>query len=778
MESTGDEIYKLLSRGNFKQALQLVAKLSTQYPSASYPKVLTQYVKFRQNKQKFDFFTGLEPLLKAKSPPSDSRTLSLLHTFLLELGRFDEVLNVYGAAMQKYPNFETGSNWFSRAIEDMNLRHMVQSSFQLRRLSNDLRTLQFWNAMASVALTKLHGESLSERERELNAALSFKSVSSLAPFQSDQETIVFCHVCEQFDNKSREIVDTLLPSFLKGGKDFSVDLYLKNFLIKHLKVLNDNENMFKCCKLLLEYLDDFEILSHLVASARALNVSKEEVRKHLQVRDSRNHRLAHLELDVIYSQSISDETLRFYLERYHDKPCCVPDLSFYRKSIPDGLIERGMTQLPDSLMHECNAIKLTQATSPDLFLELFKKYKQTLRKKPKTDYSPCSSFVLKIVESLINDKNVNLSNVVTSVLILESYQDEDPHNFDTRIWLVVLYNYLGCPTIAYNHYKELHVKNLQNDTLDHIVASRFSSLLPFKDHPFVEQLSSGDKVYESLINLPQFIRISFEKKSYSKILGMLELNDKLNRSSARWSKIGEQLQHARLFNDKRGELLAKLHESWRHFCLYNVNASGEKCVKSLHLSDNRDFAVLGSLRDSCTTVTGYMDQDEGAILAGCLQEMMIEFFSMGERDPTIDKLLDIRNYTASMTATERWAFETIRLLYQHSPDQGQAALAEQIKAMPKLSSQGWLLTHDYNCQLVTLKTLDNLKRIKNQECKKSIKTQLRGLRDSCKDVFQSYIAEISSCEPNTEILNALGYADAEHHIAKGVLAVLKSSCNL
>ncbi|CUS22635.1 LAQU0S06e02498g1_1 [Lachancea quebecensis] len=778
MESTGNEIHKLLSRGNFKQASQLVGKLSGQYPSASYPKVLAQYVKFRQNKQKYDYLSGLEPLIKAKSPPSDARTLSLLHTFLLELGRFDEVLNVYGAAMQKYPNFETGSNWFVRAIEDMNLRHMAQSSFQLRRLSNDPRALQFWNAMATVALTKIHGKSLSGRERELNATLSFKAISSLAPFQSDQETIVFCHVCEQFDNKSREIVDVLLPTFLKGGKDFSVDLYLKNFLIKHLEILNDHENLFKCCKLLTEYLDDFEILCHLVKSAKALDIPKEEVREHLKVRDSRNHRLAHLELDVIYSQSISNEALHFYLERYHDKPCCVPDLSFYRERIPEGLIESGMKQFSGSLIHECNAIKLSQVTDPELFLELFKKHKHTLREKPKTDYSPCSCFILKIVESLINDKNLNLSNVMTSVLILESYQNEDPHNFDTRIWLVVLYNYLGCPTIAYNHYKELHVKNLQNDTLDHILAARFSTLLPLKDHPFAEQLSGGDRVYESMASLPQFIRISFERKSYSKILGMLELNDKLNRSSTRWSKIGEQLQHTRLFNDKRSELLAKLHESWRLLCLYNVNASGTNCVESLRLSDNRDFAVLGSLRDSCTTVTGYMNQDDKAILAGCLREMMLELFSMGERDPIVDKILALGNFTNSMTATEEWAFETIRLLYEHSPDQDQAYLAEQIEAMPKLGSQGWLLTHDYNCQLATLKTLDNLKRIKNQQCKKLVKAKLRDLRDSCQDVFQRYIAEISSCKPNTELLKTLGYADFEHQIARGVLTVLKSSCNL
>ena len=174
-------------------------------------------------------------------------------------------------------------------------------------------------------------------------------------------------------------------------------------------------------------------------------------------------------------------------------------------------------------------------------------------------------------------------------------------------------------------------------------------------------------MYESASNLPQFIRISFERKSYSKILGMLELYDKLNRSSAKWAKIGERLQHARLFNDKRGDLLANLHSSWTLLRLYNANSQGEGVAPELHLSENRDFSVLGLMRDTCSIVTEYMNPDEAAILAGCLRELMLELFGTGERDATIDSLLTQRDYTKTMTSSESWTFNTIRLLYEQSP---------------------------------------------------------------------------------------------------------------
>ncbi|SCU85354.1 LANO_0C04038g1_1 [Lachancea nothofagi CBS 11611] len=778
MDNGRDEILQTLARGNGKLALQLSGKLCAQFPKASYPKLLEQYVRFRHNKSKYSAETMLEPLLDTPNPPSDLRSLELLHVFRQELEQFDCSLDGYKKAMRKYPSLEIGYNWFSKAIEDFNLQHMVQASFQLRRWSQEPRMMQFWNALSIVALVKLQNRA----EDKINIQIAFKTVENLKPFQSDQETIIYCLVCEICGDKSQDIVELLLPAF-KGANNakFSVDLYLKNFMLKHLTILCDYSNLFIVCSFLLTLLDDFEIITKLIESAKALGKPREEVEMILSLRDSRNHRLANMQLDVVYCETIKSKSLKHYLERFHDKPCCVADLNHFQDYMSPETIKLGMNAFSGGLLHDCNYSKLTGDHKMEHFVDLFVKYKPTLSEKPKTDYSSCSYFILRIVENLVNDKHLTLENALTSVAILEQYQALDPYNFDTRVWLVVLYNYLGSPTMAYEHFAHLKVKNLQNESLNYLMASRYSSLFPVKDHPFVEHLETSDKLYDSTTSLPRFIQIAFERKSYSKILGMLELHDKMTLSLTRLSELTEQLQRARLFNDKRGELLKKLHESFRALCQSHVNRDSLLDRHRLHLKDNRDLSVLGPM-DSCFEVTAYIDQSNDAVIVECIQEMLLELSVSGERSTLLEEMLMHHNQkelVKEMTPSEFWAFTTICLVYESQFDESKISeLQTQLNKRPEIHRQTWRLAHDFHTQMATLKSLDQLKRIKNPGCKTSIKTQLRQLRDLGPDYFQDYIAAISSTKVDSQLLKRLGFASEEPCVAISIMATFKVARNL
>ena len=69
MNSEDHQLFQLLDRELFKKASQFVASLQKRYPSATYYKVLEQYVKYRQSPAKYSFENGLKLILDAKSPP-------------------------------------------------------------------------------------------------------------------------------------------------------------------------------------------------------------------------------------------------------------------------------------------------------------------------------------------------------------------------------------------------------------------------------------------------------------------------------------------------------------------------------------------------------------------------------------------------------------------------------------------------------------------------------------------------------------------------------------
>lgn len=771
-----DNVLELIERGSFKQATQSVAKLARQFPSATYFKVLEQYVRFRQNPGKYSYEKGLAPIVEAQSPPNDPKSLELLHTFLVELRMYGLALAVYEKAMKKYPTFENAYHWFVKALDDMNFGHMGRAALQLPRFSSDPRSLTLWHAVATVALFKYQRSGLSQQELKLLPHLAYKSVDGLRPLVTDQERIVFCHVCELFgSDRSREIVDELLPALFKEEQS-SVDLYLKSFLVDHLKRLGDDANMFKSCEKLLVYFDDFELLKELIRSGKSVGKSRDELVQQLELRSSRNYRLARLELDMVFGGvgGIADGALRQYLERFHNKPCCSVDLSHYCKSghLSVERILAGMDEFPQDLIHDCNKRKISSflSSSVDIqgYTNLFAQYKHTLKEKPKTDYSSCAYFILQIVQSLVSDERLSLENVVASIAILENYQAQDPYNYDTRVWLIVCYCYLGLANEAYGHYKELKVKNVQNDIVDHLLYTRFSTMFPNKNHAYIREVVNQEKIYESMENVPQYIRIAFEKKSFSKILGMLEFNDRLVRSSMRWIKVVENLQLTRVLNDKRGAAMKQLHEYLRQAEMHNL-AFENKGGLDVAWQDNRDFSVLS--QDGCdsgsgsgsssSSVTGYMSVSNDWITLCCVRELMIELVALGESSATVDEYLqkaDTSFVHKNMSAVESWSFQVFRYLYENGADHKE--LIGVLREMPEArGTDTWLLNHSYLGLLTTFKTLDNLKKIKDKEVRALIKNKLRDLRGSCDEMFQEYAEKVLKCKNSIDLalLAGLGY---------------------
>lgn len=789
MDAVEEEITGLIKICNFKKCYEVIRVLRKRYPNSKYLDVLELYVRYKQSPSKFDYESSLNKKygISGTACTTDYDALRLLHKFFCELGKYEEALSIYKKANSLYPSFELCSLWYDQALIDSNYQHLALATGQLHKypdsVSFPVRNFQFWHALATVALFKFQPYRLTENEKLVLPTLIYKYLTNLKPFQSAQELIVFCTVCQELfpndSSKSKEIVQEIRPHL-----KVPVDLYLKNFILRHSQEVSP-QLYFEICSELLDSIDDYEVLKRLVECGAKLGKTQQEVLDLVAklLGDTRNSRLIRFELDLQYNSDgtgndglISEASLQYYLERFHNKPCCPTDIAHYIADIDKDMLKKllcGETSQQgngsnDDLMHDANEFTLFPPEDKSRIqrsIELYNKHKASLGRKSEVDYSALSTFILTIVRDHILSDDPTLEDIILALTILENYQQRDKHNYNTLVWIIAIYMYLGVVPIAYSRFLGLNIKNVQVDTVAFLVYSRYSTVFPNKQHDYLRKtLKEGNSLYSSSLDrLPQFIRVALERKAYSKIIGMLEFRDRLRCSQARWSRMCESLQLARLCNDKRADLLEDLHACWRE-----VEATGDT-----KLYDNNEFSIFGFADHMNWThlprVLQYLDVRDGWVYLSLIKEFMIEVIPTQQRSPLVDgllvKILGDRPLESVLSkflsAPEQLSFQIFYDLYKRDG----ATLEELLGKMniDELCDGTWELSHTYTTYLATLKTLDNFKRTKVATLRVLIKDKLKKLREVCDEKYSSYKDELRSVSEKLAmgdkagILNALGY---------------------
>ncbi|GAV52244.1 hypothetical protein ZYGR_0AG02350 [Zygosaccharomyces rouxii] len=781
------EVFQLIEKSNFKACNAKINDWKRKYPSSTYIWVLETYVRYRQSPSKFNYDLSLGQFfgLQGTQITSDLRALKLLHDMFLEMQKYDEALHIYEKANFKYPSFEVAYEWFCKSLDDGNYKMMARACQQMAKLNNDgmnqsirSRDYKFWYAICTIALFKFQRSKVNAAEEKLLPQLALRSLESQKPFKSTQEIIVYCYVCQElFSDKSQEIVDAIWPQLNQ-----SLDLYCKNFLIRHI---NDDSKMLEACKSMLNRIDDFELLCKLTEAAHNLSWNKKDVIQLVDssVGDSRNTRLCRLEIDLKFDNEIGRESLTHYLSKYHNKPCCPHDLSHFKDQLNEQMVEEVFHSCkPHDVIHDTNAFKL--GFLPTDSVTAFQKHKSTLVNQAKTDYSTLSGFIMDVVQGLVIGKEPTLNNVLLALSVLENYQNDDPFNYETSVWIIALYMHLGLVPAAYSRYLDLKVKNLQNDSVNFILYSRFATLFPQKEHDYLRKFRTENyRLYSvSGHRLPQFIHIAMERRAYSKLLGMFEFKDRIVKSSMKWMNLLEELQLARLCNDKRHALLSQLTRSQRELELVDVHKN---------FSDNRDWAILGTNIDpkSLPAALKYLDINQDYISLKTVLECIIELVPSAQQDSRVDEFLsktlngkDLETtLNASLTPTEIWTFKIFYDLYKNDG----AQLGDLLNQAEPIASSSWRLTHDYLTKLSTLKTLDNFKRVKDKQLKQLIKNQIHQLRDRCDQVYEDYTNQLVKASEelnkgsNRTLLDKLGYVPlSSSSLQSPLLTVLKTVRNL
>lgn len=743
------EVNELIQKSQFKQCYDKISQLSKIYKNNQFLKVLDVYVKYKQSPQKFDISGQLvNPFLITKAPITDIKALNLLHNFFVELEMFEEALKIIELANLKQNKLEVTYELFVKSLEDSNFNFLIRSTSALANFKLDdtrqTRSYFFWNAIATIAAFKYQKNKLSEQEISILPLLCYKRLSSLKPFQNLQEVIIYCTFIENFfvddEGKIQEMINIILPEL-----NVNVDLYLKNFLVRNVK---DSQILYDSCHKLLSKIDDFKVIKSLIKSGHQLGHSKNDILNVIEncIGDGRNYRLSQFELDLEYNElsMISEESIKFYLQKFHNKPCCCIDLESYRKHLDMDIVKRCFQELNDDLIHDSNMFQLK--LNDEDAISLYKKHEFTLKDKFDTDYSTLSVFIISVVEEILSkEANGNgLGGKLLALSILQNYQNKDKNNFNTKVWLIALYMELGLSSIAITLYQELKIKNVQIDTLDYLIFSRYSTINPHKQHDYLMKiLPKNMALYDSNEKLTRFIQISMERATYSKIFGMIELKTQLLSSINRWSNVIENLQLSRLCNDKRNKVLQDLHGDYRELLMIN---EGE-------ISDNRDFNVFGKrdltkgdtdVKLDIKSVITYFDVNDKWIKLNILKEFIIENLPQGQKTKQIDCILeaigisDMNNVIkmcqeANFTAVEQWSFKLFYAAYVNDTE----IMIELMQKTNRFDSESsWLLSHNYLTQISTWKTLDNVKRLSKH--KSVIKTNLQKLREECDDIYQQY----------------------------------------
>lgn len=739
-----DEINGLVKRSAFKQCYERLAGIRIRYPKSSYYEVLELYVKYKHLPAQFDIQKLLvEPFAKDKTTSkkitNDLRTLDLLFRMLVQMNHHDDAVTVLELAHAKFGGWELAYDFFDKSLQCFDYRRMIEASAALCSYSQDVesntRMFNFWNAIATIAYFRYQKNRVTSQEAKILPRLSFERLEKLKPFQSEQEAIIYCTVCDELLEDQEIDPQIILPRL-----ENSLDLYMKGFMLKHVK---DPQVLFDTCLQLLHKIDDYKLLQKLITSGHELGKTGEELKETITkaVGDSRNGRLSWLEIDLSYSKDkkVSKESLIHYLTKFHNKSCCELDITTYKEYINNDMLNDAMQSLPhDDVIHDSNLFKLRLSTNSAI--ELYQRHRDSMKKKSKTDYSSNATFILDIVEEVLSKEKKTLLDNLLAVTILENYQQRDPHNFQTATFLTQLYMELGFPTLAHLVYKQVKIKNVQVDSMDHILYTRIGSIFPNKQHEMIQNdLSDHMRTYYNINDkLSQFIRIAMERKSYSKIEGMIDLKGKLTESVTRWIIMGERLEMSRLYSDKkqRTTLLNEFHEEW-DLMLHCAKMNGK--IKDDVFSDNRDMTFTNHNFQ-------YENVDMSWIIFKVIKEFMLESIPNGANKDKIAALLEsVSEIEDNKTATtmEKWSFKLISSIYHDDMDEVKKLL-ENIPTHDS-ANENWLLIHDYLTQLNTLKTIFTFK--KCQPVKYIIQTHLKQLRDNCDDIFLRYRNHINSTLP-------------------------------
>lgn len=688
-----EEILDAVENGMYRFALQQCQKLIKKSPNSTYYQVLNNYILLESGKSDEALKNCLEIMTKT---PNDTKSLFLLNKIFLNLGKEKESQQIFENAARKYPSFELLTNWFHFGCETGDYRILQKSSISLKNFRSNQRLFNLWAAFNSYLGTI--NEDSTKIEQTLFPKLGLKLIDDLKPLKTEQEVFVLVKLLE-LNNDYNRIIDEIIE-FTENDK---LDLELQIILLDSLNKVENWEKLFEFSKLILiDYkLDDFNTWKYLIKSGLKLSKNDEILNIINNYNNTRNSQLALIEFNL-QSGSKADDSIKNYLTKFGSKNSTFLDLKNYLKLIDsNGLLtwlnDQPIPENERGLSWIVNLTKLKVFLDNDLLLnedfvieniKNFNKFNHLIKKKIKTDFFQGDELLLFIINSLLI-KDFSVKNIILSIIILENAILNDYHEFHLRLWLIQLYTLINCHSQAKVHYEVLKIKQIQHDIFDHYLVSRISSISPNYNEFLNDLISNYDRIEAENV---YFLKVGYNKASFNKLKGILEFQERIDKSSLKNHIILQSLKIGKLTNDKL------------------IISKNERLLKEINLKnqfDNRDFKIFWDI--GINEELRFKSNILSNIPTNLSEYNKIQLFL---ESLTNGSSIDIKNEfnLSTLTDIEKWSFDLIlkvvEFLNNHETDLDQIKKLYKFPNIPK--ELNWEVNHDIITIIDTTKSIQSL----------------------------------------------------------------------
>ncbi|KAF8583207.1 actin cytoskeleton organization protein [Ramaria rubella] len=309
-------------------------------------------------------------------------------------------------------------------------------------------------------------------------------------------------------------------------------------------------------------------LEQRIGDARAVLEKLADVDGH----EERGSLLALLELerrirdesDLTPEDGVYVRLLVRYLQTFGDKPSCYEDMRPYVTSLSGSDLSQWstilLTEVPadtsteHNLRRLSNAYKLRRVTlsreevtvesETEAVQDLVQRYHQALplgKSLPKTDLQPADDLAVLVGEVLVSLWSLtgDHSHISNAAIFLEYALTRSKHNYQFRLMLIRLYRLLGlspAPGLALEHYRTLNPKQMQTDTLSHMILSRAAtfSLAGIGDLTMPNECLEASQIYASnSTETAEMIARAFQHEKYSQVQDFILFEDRLDNSLQR-----------------------------------------------------------------------------------------------------------------------------------------------------------------------------------------------------------------------------------------------------
>ncbi|KAL4067946.1 N-acetyltransferase B complex non catalytic subunit-domain-containing protein [Scleroderma yunnanense] len=628
-------IYESLDNGSNKSAIVSCNKLLKRYPNNILCKALKALALVRLQKVEESLLLSDE-ILSLK--PLDEPTISAMMHVLKGLGRNTDLVMMCEEAYKSQPqNEEYGAQAFFAHVRAGNWKSAQQISTKMHKQFQEDRYL-YWSVIS--AILQANDPSTPESMRLLLYKLAHRLITSspTPSYLSTDRFYMHINILKELDlyDEAKTLLESdvgkAICSTSLACSQIRRDIWRKRELFKE-EGTRAQDRLTEGDRNWLEFLSILDGTFHPIASIRdeASEQCKQECRENMDKartfladiaqKDGTKNRAAALALTELecraYKHGLSDlstviSSLEDYFSQFGDKACCFEDLKGYLDSeIASSerwqstlLSHRPSFESVDSLQRLINIRKfqrhclseaeITVEAEITRGLQYLSEYMDGLtlgKGLPVTELQPADDLLLLSAHAFVSAWTLSGSEdpLYNAVIVLEFGLSKSRMSFLMRMMLIRIYRILGAPALALDHYRDMNVKRVQNDTLSHLILTRALtfSLAATGDLTYPTECLESSQIY--LLNAQEtsdFIVRAFTAERYTQIPEFIEFEDRLENSLQRDVV---KLEHVRM----------RLTHEQLHTDIIDMELIELKFIFDRLHHDNRDFVILPNYQPAC-----------------------------------------------------------------------------------------------------------------------------------------------------------------------------------